>query len=278
MGVTAESRTPRFIIGSVDSGTRSGVVCTILGEQARHINNVLRLDIGTTIEILDVGSPGLPGAFRCTLVDVRKREAVAEIDSELEIPAALPINVMVGLAKPKACDEIVEKCVELGISSVSFFNADRSQGSIKPKQLKERLQRFERVSAAAMKQSGFQSPLPRVNYHPDLVGALRSTLTKDSSDKGHALKILLSTASCNCEQVADNTTISSRNLLKQLLFENSLKTAECYLIIGPEGGLSDSEENAARSHGFQAVSLGAKILRVETAAAAAAALAAAVLS
>lgn len=261
----------------MESGSRTGSIVTIVGEQAHHIHSVLRLPQGAAIEVLDTSAVDSPEAFTCSLAEIRPREAKADLESPLQIPAALPIHIMVGLAKPKTCDTIVEKCVELGVSSISFFQAERSQGSLKTARLKEKLPRFDRIAASAMKQSGFQEPLPRIKILPSLAEAMKYHAGRQQERNAPDIKILLSTASARFEQASDNTTFSPSFRLTEALVEKSPENAECYLVVGPEGGLSESEERAALDHGYTAASLGRKVLRVETAATAAAAIASAML-
>lgn len=270
MGVAPDSRIHRFIIDGLKSGTCSDSTCLLLGEQARHVRSVLRLRSGAQLEVLDATSPGELRAFRCTLSASTPKFAEATIDNEIEITAALPIHILSGLPKGKTCEGVVEKCVEFGVQSVSFFIAERTQSKTE----REKLPRLERIAQAALKQSGFQDPLPALRLYGSLNDALEGVL-KDPSAGGGQLRLLMSTAPAISGQVADNSTISARNLLKQALVEDSPENAECYLILGPEGGLTAYEEQTAAAHGFRPVSLGPKVLRVETAAAAATALAAA---
>ena len=224
------------------STLQNGACVTLSAAQAHYVARVLRLRAGDTIAAFD----GAGHEWRLRLTRVSGKQVQAEIiASQLADTTALA-PVILGQALPKSAkmDLIVEKCSELGLTTLVPLYTDRTVVRETPARLPARLARWKRIAEAAAKQCGrhtllnVQTPQPLAdfcrNYHPI------------------AAKIL-------CWEGEDQEGI------RQYL--DSQRDAESYVVlIGPEGGWADAEVELARTHGFVPVSLGPRVLRTETAA------------
>ena len=174
------------------------------------------------------------------------RHAVAEVtptkrhdfevnvgDVQLDEPtAASQLDILVAAPKGSRFEDMVRSLTELGVGSIQVLITERSQRQVK-------LERAQRVAGEALKQSG-RSYLPTIGPVVEF-----STLQIDPT-----VHMLLD---------PDGSAVTPGPI------------APCQLIIGPEGGLSPLEREHLISQGVKAVCLAPHILRIETAAVAAAA-------
>ena len=216
---------------------------------ARHLQKVLRIEIGDSLEIVD-SQTGV--SFTGELREVSSSSLELKVNS-FELPKRpLPICAIVGLGKSSTTDFIVEKCIELGVNEFVFFVADRTQGIRKLKDLEQRCKRLARVAEAATKQSGALSfarivcassledaliyreelrkeqakidtttsssnlEMTRVILHPEEMGA---PLTNSLSNVTNYYKSLRQT-------LADNKSSCSRGLLNESITEHVKKTSD----------------------------------------------------
>ena len=208
---------------------------TIDGDEFVHLAHVMRKKSGDTIRVVN----GMGTAYDATIVEVGKRTARCEITgthARLNEPA---IDVTLGVAILKNAskfDFLVEKVTELGVNTIVPLITERTiPGHAKTG-------RWQKLALAAMKQSG-RCVLPVVKE-----------LTRFDdfivSPSPNSLRLIP-------HEKADH---GMRDTLHQ--HTPSLLT----MCIGPEGGFSDEEISRAHDAGFEAVSLGLRRLRTETAA------------
>lgn len=227
----------------------------LLPDDERHALKVLRLEPGSRVVALD----GRGTAYDLELADVRRGEALWRLQGELATepePGApgsgLPwLEVAVAPPKGARADELVERLVQLGVASVVLLGAERTQGFAR-EQVGERLERWGRLAREQCKQC-------RRLWLPELSGPAE-------------LALHLRSHPASAQFWLDPRATTP---LAALLTERSAGTrsAPLRLWIGPEGGWSPAEEELLRSAGVPAAALVPHVLRVETAAEAAAAIA-----
>jgi 16S rRNA (uracil1498-N3)-methyltransferase len=139
-------------------------------------------------------------------------------------------------------DWMIQKTTELGISKISLFNAERTQSPLKSTQLEKKLAHWQRIVISACEQSG-RALLPEIRFHSHLQQALAASIIE--------FKLLLD--------------FDGGSLVSAL----QTPCAAVSVLLGPEGGLSQSEIELAKSADFTPVRLGPRVLRTETAATAA---------
>jgi len=214
-----------------------GQLITLPPQAAHHALRVLRLGSGDELVLFD-GSGGewggrLVGAGRALQVELGEwREAECESGLQLTLVQALP-------AADKM-DWVVQKAVELGATAIVPLQAQRSVVRLSGERAEKRSLHWHQVVISACEQCG-----------RNRVPALSSLL-----DLPHYL----------AQPAGDNETrflLSPHQgvRLKALARPEGMVT----LMVGPEGGFDPEEERAARSAGFQPLSLGPRVLRTETA-------------
>ena len=146
------------------------------------------------------------------------------------------------LAKGTRWDWLIEKCVELGAAKIWPVIFERSV--VKSSGSAEQLNKWNRRSLEAAKQCG-QVYLPEIA-------------------QPRVLKEVLEDTHDNCLGLVGTLDESARPILAALEKANQPKCI--VVLVGPEGGLTDSEQKLTENRGYEPVFLGENVLRVETAA------------
>ena len=162
-------RTPRFIL-SLDSSNSLGPDTELLldAEESRHLSRVLRLDVGQQCEVYETNSQQ---SFLCTLTGFEGERSRVKIIKSIDRKPDVAVALIMAAVSSSAADEIVEKATELGAVAIHFFSAERSQERLKGERKEKRLDRFQRVALAALKQSGSPRP-PSIETHDSLQAVL----------------------------------------------------------------------------------------------------------
>ncbi len=223
----------------LDTIPENNTAC-IHGDEAHHIEKVLRLGPGDSLELFDAGG----SVYRAEIESLHKGEVIARICERTlgETDTDTQIILCQAVVKSQKMDFIVEKCTELGVTGIQPFFASRSVPRWDEDKAAQRVQHWGKVALAAVKQSGARKP-PAI----DPVLSFREMLAKSYSG---CMRVML----WECER-----EISLRTLLAD-------RPRRIVLMVGPEGGFTNEEASLASSHGFQFAGMGNRILRVETAA------------
>lgn len=210
---------------------------TLPPQEARHLVQALRLSTGEKIRVLD--GEGRVGIF--TVATVHKQHVTLQPESEIHVPRQ-PAQAIMALAWSKAVRRgfFMEKAVELGVHSIWLWNADHSQGRM-PAEVKEAW--FGQMVAGAK-----QCENPWVPHVETLSGGVDQLIAHTATvDR----RILL---------------LEHQNGIPMLSAREAGQQGTTVYVIGPEGGFSARELATLPRGGFQAASLGKRILRCETAA------------
>ncbi len=217
---------------------------TIIGEDFTHLTRVLRLKKEDKITVAD-GSGNL---YFCTLEEIYQKEAVGKIIKICSDKAepSLEVILIQGLPKGDKLEFIIQKATELGVAGIIPVAMHRSVVQLSKTKAADRNTRWQRIAQEAAKQCR-RSWVPQVEYSPTFGEAL------DSLDED-ALILLPWEA---------ERTQGIKEVLKK---EGNSKKRQIVLLVGPEGGFEDQEVELAKKYGAISLSLGPRILRVETAA------------
>ena len=218
---------------------------TVTGEEHHHLARVLRARPGDAITLFD--GAGAEVDARVVRVGRAETELSPALDSPARPGAAraeTPLVLLTAVPRGGRMDFLVQKCCELGVSRIVPVIAARSVARPEP----GRRARWEKIAREAARQCG-RADVPVVAAPADLAAAL-------AAPELPARRLMLS---------PDEAARSLRALLPD--------RAATALLVGPEGGLAPTETDAARLAGFVPAGLGPRILRVETAAIVAVALA-----
>ena len=229
---------------------------TLTGDQATHLARVLRAEPG---QIYDVVANGFLHRAEITTVNIGSSgepEVHFTLHEELESDAALPLHLLLAVFKFDHMEWAIEKATELGIARITPILARRTEKHL-AQSASKRAERWRRIALEASKQS-------RRTTIPDIADPipLKQALEQEQSPT----RILLS----ETEQITTLTT-ALRNA------RSSNQETDTALAIGPEGGWTPEEITLFTQHNWQPITLGPRILRAETAAITAMALAAAML-
>lgn len=203
---------------------------------ARHAVRVLRLGIGAALFVFD----GQGGQYPARLLRIEKDRAWVELGAwqEIECESPLDITLVQALQAGEKMDFTVQKAVELGVTTIVPVESRRSVLKLAGERAAKRVAHWQGVAVAACEQCG-RNRVPRVTP----LQRLAHWLAQPASD---TLRLVL----------APQATLSLHALPRQRKIE---------LLIGAEGGLDPQEMRAAQQAGFQAVCLGPRVLRTETA-------------
>lgn len=227
---------PRFF---VDQALATAGELDLPPAAARHVQ-VLRLQPGSAITLFD-GRGGEEWAAEVlamgrSTVRVRLLErhlAARELAQELTLALVMPAN--------DRMDSLVEKATELGVAAIQPLMSERSVLRLAGERADKKVAHWRGVAIAACEQSG-RTRVPTIAPVQSLSSWLAG-LTMLAADERRWLL----------------SPVAAEALAGQSL------AARVLVLSGPEGGLSDAEEQAARARGFSAVSLGPRILRADTA-------------
>jgi 16S rRNA (uracil1498-N3)-methyltransferase len=223
--------------GPLAAGTRR----TLEGEAANHIARVLRLRPGDPLTLFD-GS----GAEHPARIEEFRRSAVVVTVGDPEVPrreSPLRLTLAQGISRGERMDWVMQKSTELGVCDIVPVQTERTVVRLDAQHCARKQQHWQAIAIAACEQCG-RNVIPRVAAPQSLQDFLRST-------DANATRLLLSpTGALRIDELTAPVT-------------------QIIVLIGPEGGLSESEQRAALAAGFTAVRLGPRVLRTETAAIAA---------
>jgi 16S rRNA (uracil1498-N3)-methyltransferase len=215
-------------------------------DQARYLGRVLRLRQGDALNVFN----GDDGEYRTTIASLGKDAAVIRIEARIENTSESPlkIHLVQGVSRGERMDFVVQKATELGVKRISPVFTEYGVVKLGEDRARKRRDHWQAVAASACEQSGRIRP-PLIDAPLDLNAWFGAGAKETDTDL-----ILHPRAANPLSSIANPVT-------------------KVCLLIGPEGGFSDTEYDDAQVAGFQAASLGPRILRTETAALAAVAVA-----
>ena len=220
----------------------SGNQASLTGEHARHLIRVLRARMGQEFDIV-TGST----VRRAKIVNISDARIDFELGEELPAAPTASVTLLLSIFKFDRMEWAIEKCTELGVARIIPTIASRTDAHLTSASTK-RVERWRRIALQASEQSRRSGP-------PEIATPMK---LKEAVGIPGPLRILLA-------ESEDETTL--REILNTHRGEG-----EIVLAIGPEGGWADDELQLFKDQGWISASLGATILRAETAAIAATAI------
>ncbi len=222
---------------------------------ARHVQ-VLRLQPGDSITLFNhgpgwtTGSAGSPGGeFEASVTQMGRSNVQVQVGAHhaVEREAARAVHIAIAMPANDRMDWLVEKATELGVASIQPLMSERSVLRLSGERADKKTAHWQSVAVSACEQCG-GNRVPLLHPVATLAHWLRAL------PEGKALspvRLLLSLR-------------EGSHPLRAWLAADAAPAA--IFLSGPEGGLSAAEEDAALACGFAPVSLGARVLRAETAA------------
>lgn len=212
-----------------------------MGQAAHHLAKVHRHRVGDTIEVVTAGH-----VFRAVISAIRVGEVSVRLTEKLVSPeATLAVTLYQGMPKGDKFELIIQKAVELGVGRVVPVVCDRSVAVLPHEKAAARLVRWQSIAAEAAKQSG-RAVTPEISLPLSFSAAV--------AESAASLRLM----------AYEGGGRKLKDALRQAQVSEGVGSVDC--VVGPEGGLTAEEVNAAVGCGFIPVTLGPRILRTETAA------------
>jgi 16S rRNA (uracil1498-N3)-methyltransferase len=228
----------RLIRVYVEAPLAVGARVELRGSAHEHVTRVLRLGEGDPVTLFNGDGSDYPSLIR----EMRRGAAIAEVRAAAVARGESPlaITLVQGIARAERMDLIVQKATELGVAAIQPVVAERSVVKLDAATRAKKLAHWRGIAIAACEQCGrarlpeVADPLPLPDWlaRPARTGWRRVQLEPDAG-------VALAAAA------ADATSIE--------------------LLVGPEGGLTETERDAARQTGYLSCRLGPRVLRSETA-------------
>ena len=228
---------PRFFV-SKDS--ISDNLAVISGDDAHHISKVLRMKCGEALVLCDQQG----NDYHCEISDITDNAVSLTVKECVHCLSEPTVRVTLFMALPKGdkMDYVIQKSIELGASEIVPFSSSRCIVKLSDKDAAKKQERWSRIALEAAKQCG-RGIVPKVR-------------------KPISFKEMIACAS-ECEMPLFFYEKETNNSLKSRISARTFKSAA--VIIGPEGGFSESEVSDVTRAGIPCASLGTRILRCETA-------------
>lgn len=214
---------------------------TLEGDRAHYLSRVLRVAPGAELAVFADGD----GDYRASVASIGRREVRLSIGERQPAAAESPLSVTLlqGVARGERMGFVVQKATELGARRIVPVQTEFSVVKLDSRRAERRRAHWQNVARSACEQSG-RCHVPRIEPPTSLATALAAVSSAD------ARLVFVPSAG---ERLRDVQRVDG----------------EAEILVGPEGGLSAADLDAAVAAGFRAVSLGPRILRTETAALAA---------
>lgn len=213
-----------------------GLQVTLESSPSHHLSQVLRQRIGSSLHLFN----GDGSDFSAHITQVDKKFVTVQVDRlfSTQPPSALSFSLYIGISRGERMDFALQKAVELGVDKITPLFTERTVVKLQGSRLVRKMDHWQKIVISACEQSGR-------NYLPQLEPAM-------------ALKSLYSHQLPGTSLLLDHQ--SERSL-------NQVKKPDRYvnLLIGPEGGISESEQQCLCDNGFITTRLGPRVLRTETA-------------
>lgn len=200
-----------------------------------HWVKVLRAQIGEQATLFN----GQGGEYEVELTDISKKSAIVKVNNFNPINRVTKFSTLLGqvMSKGDRMDYAIQKAVELGVSKIQLLTSERCEMRLKYDRDQKKLDHWQGIAIAACEQCG-------LNIVPEILAPL--SLEQWLTSELPTTRLVLAP---NKEEV---------NALANV-------TTDLALLIGPEGGLSDTEINNANQKGFINWCIGERVLRTETA-------------
>ena len=231
----------------------------IIGKDVNHIKNVLRMKKEEEIQI---GIEELKKDAICKIEEIKNEEIICKIINleENQVESNIEVTIYQGLPKSDKMELIIQKAVELGVYEIYPTKLKRCIVKLEGKDEKKKIERWQKISEVASKQSG-RGIIPKIQNITN-INEISKEITK--------YNILL----VAYEEEDKNTIKQELKKLKEEINkkekENENKTKKekqkikIGVLIGPEGGIDKEEIQKLKESGAKIITLGKRILRTET--------------
>lgn len=202
---------------------------------SHHLSRVLRMEVGRALTIFN----GRGGEYNAEIISINKQCVTVDVSHFYDINNTSPLvtELAIGISRGDKLDWVLQKATELGVSRIIPLNTSRTESKLKGPREEKKWQHWQQIIISACEQCGRNLipellPITHIDeYIPMATGTFKYVLHHRNTNS----------------------------------FTTNRQPQSVSMLIGPEGGLSDSEIDAAINAGFAPLTLGPRILRTETA-------------
>ena len=218
---------------------RANAELSLGGERARYVGRVLRLRPGDALTVFD----GNGGEYAATVGKVTKQELQLSVGehSSPNTESPFKIRLVQGISRGDRMDFVVQKATELGVHRISPVITDHSVVRLEPERAAKRHAHWRKIAQSACEQCR-RNIVPAIDAPRSLIDWFADNADSDT------LQIILRADAQDAMPAIDP------------------RGNDISILIGPEGGFSEAEYERATVAGLQAVKLGPRVMRTETAA------------
>ncbi len=202
---------------------------------SQHLSRVLRLTTGAGLLLFD--GAGLEFSARIHAIDRKRVTALLLEQQPPQQESPLRIHLGIGISRGDRMDWVMQKATELGVAAITPLFTGRTEVRLRGEREARKRQHWQQVAISACEQCG-RATLPRLHEPAPLAQWL---------ELGDAERRF----------VLHHRAIGATG--------SSTAPRAVSLLVGPEGGLDEAEIQAAEAAGFEALALGPRVLRTETA-------------
>lgn len=234
-----------FYAEHLDSGSE---FAELRDQTAHHIESVLRLKPGDSIEVRD----GLGNGWGAEILVISGGVVRVRLKERQLAPTESPLRLTLAMAFARSdrMELVLRQATEIGIHEFIAFRTRRSQYGLRETHLGKKRERWLKIAREALCQCG-RTVLPQVHFFSDLPEFISTIPPSESSDNSSLRMLALEEG-------------SRQNVLS--LWKTFPMYKQVMIAIGPEGGWVQDEVDQFVHAGFRPVSLGPRTLRLETAA------------
>lgn len=232
---------PRFFVRNEQI---QGKTIEILGEDVKHIKNVLRKQVGDDIEVCNQDTEK---SYICEITKIETESILTDIIEELQgYDNKVKVDIYQGLPKADKMELIIQKAVELGVNSIIPVDMKRCVVKFDSKTETKKIERWQKIAESAAKQSG-RNTIPQIKNVVKIEDIIKN---KEQYD------LIIVCYENEKQNYIKNELVRLKNINKQEI--------NIAVVIGPEGGLEEKDVIYLEQNGAKIVSLGNRILRTET--------------
>ncbi|UYM18057.1 16S rRNA (uracil(1498)-N(3))-methyltransferase [Endozoicomonas euniceicola] len=213
----------------------AGAMVELTDSAANHVGKVLRMKPREPLILFN----GEGSAYQGRIESVSKKSVMVLLERQIEKTVESPLSIHLGqsLSRGERMDYAIQKATEVGVTEITPLFSERCEVKLNQERMEKRLRHWQQVAISACEQCG-RNRVPVI--HPAIY--VDEWMAQQTSD----LKFVLHHR-------------TERRL------EGYDQPASVSLLIGPEGGLTADEIERAEQQGFNALALGPRVLRTETA-------------
>lgn len=203
--------------------------------QSHYVSKVLRMQAGRELVLFN----GTGGEYAATIVNTGKKTVTVDVGEFISVDRESPLQLelAIGVSRGERMDWVLQKATELGATKISPLFTERTEVKLNGERLQKKLHHWQQIIISACEQC--QRNIVPVLNEPIMIDTWLASAEAE-------LKCVL--------HHRDNKGLPTDAAIKSVA-----------LLIGPEGGLSETEISQAIEHGFAPLTLGPRVLRTETA-------------